>query len=84
MPLIITLWVLDWVVSSLDQTLQILPTSWHPDHLFGFHVPGFGVIFALESGAMFQFGTMLLKIIQPGITNLSMSPDFCGSLTVEE
>ena len=24
-PLVITLWVLDWVVSTLDQTLRILP-----------------------------------------------------------
>ncbi len=46
-PLIITLWVLDWVVTTLDQTLRILPTAWHPDQLFGVHIPGFGVIFAL-------------------------------------
>ena len=46
-PLIITLWVLDWVVSTLDQTLQILPAAWHPDQLLGVHIPGLGVIFAL-------------------------------------
>ena len=60
-PLIITLWVLDWVVSTLDQTLQILPTSWHPDHLFGFHVPGFGVIFALL--VVLTIGAMASNII---------------------
>ena len=46
-PLIITLWVLDWVVGTLDQTLHILPQSWQPDQLFGVHIPGLGVIFAL-------------------------------------
>jgi uncharacterized membrane protein len=46
-PLIITLWVLEWVVSTLDQSLKILPASWQPDQLFGFHIPGLGVIFAL-------------------------------------
>lgn len=46
-PLIITLWVLDWVVSTLDQTLQILPHVWQPEQLFGMHIPGLGVIFAL-------------------------------------
>ncbi|AOW12329.1 hypothetical protein LPB72_15370 [Hydrogenophaga crassostreae] len=46
-PLIITLWVLEWVVSTLDQTLQILPSHWHPDELLGVHIPGLGVIFAL-------------------------------------
>jgi uncharacterized membrane protein len=45
-PLIITLWVLDWVVSTLDQTLHILPMSWQPDELFGVHIPGLGVAFA--------------------------------------
>ena len=46
-PLIITLWVLEWVVSTLDQTLQILPSHWHPDQLLGMHIPGLGVIFAV-------------------------------------
>jgi len=46
-PLAITVWVLDWIVGTLDQTLQILPQSWRPDHLLGFHIPGFGVLLAL-------------------------------------
>jgi uncharacterized membrane protein len=46
-PLIITVWVLNWVVSTLDQTLQILPTTWQPDRLLGVHIPGFGVLLAL-------------------------------------
>jgi uncharacterized membrane protein len=46
-PLAITVGVLDWIVGTLDQTLQILPRSWHPDRLIGFHIPGFGVLLAL-------------------------------------
>ena len=46
-PLAITVWVLDWIVSTLDQTLQILPRHWHPDYLIGVHIPGFGVLLAL-------------------------------------
>jgi hypothetical protein len=46
-PLAITLWVLDWIVGTLDQTLLILPGSWHPDKLLGFHIPGFGVLLTL-------------------------------------
>ncbi len=46
-PLAITFWVLNWIVGTLDQTLQILPFSWHPDQLLGRHVPGFGVLLAL-------------------------------------
>ena len=46
-PLIITVWVLNWVVGTLDQTLQILPAHWQPDRLLGIHIPGFGVLLAL-------------------------------------
>lgn len=45
-PLIITLWVLEWVVTTLDKTLQILPMAWQPDQFLGLHIPGLGVIFA--------------------------------------
>lgn len=46
-PIAITVWVLEWVISTLDKTLLILPASWHPDQLIGFHIPGFGVLLAL-------------------------------------
>jgi uncharacterized membrane protein len=45
-PVAITLWVLNWVITTLDQTLLILPAAWQPDKLLGFHIPGFGVILA--------------------------------------
>ena len=46
-PLVITFWVLQWLVSSLDKTLEILPQAWQPDQLLGLHIPGLGAIFAL-------------------------------------
>jgi len=46
-PVVITAWVLDWVISIMDQTLLILPGRWHPDKLLGYHIPGFGVLLAL-------------------------------------
>jgi uncharacterized membrane protein len=53
-PIAITIWVMEWIVSSLDKTLLILPQSWRPDQLLGMlspglkgvHIPGFGVILA--------------------------------------
>ncbi len=45
-PLGITVWVLEWIISSLDKTLLILPQTWQPDSLLGVHIPGFGVILA--------------------------------------
>lgn len=45
-PLAITFWVLEWIVATLDQTLLILPQTWQPRALIGFHIPGFGVLLA--------------------------------------
>jgi len=46
-PMAITIWVLQWVIGTLDNTLLILPEAWHPDRVLGVHVPGFGVLLAL-------------------------------------
>lgn len=46
-PLGITLWVLDLLIGSMDQTLQLLPPEWHPDRQLGIHIPGMGVILTL-------------------------------------
>jgi uncharacterized membrane protein len=66
-PLIITLWVLDWVVSTLDQTLRILPGAWQPDQLFGMHIPGLGVIFALV--VVLSIGALASNIIGNRLVN---------------
>jgi uncharacterized membrane protein len=46
-PLAITIWLLEWAISSLDKTLLLLPKAWHPDVLLPVHIPGFGVILTL-------------------------------------
>lgn len=46
-PGVITVWVLNWIIGTLDQTLQILPQSWQPDQVLGYHIPGFGVVLTL-------------------------------------
>lgn len=46
-PVAITMAVLRWVIDTLDQTLLILPQAWHPDRVFGVHIPGFGVLLTL-------------------------------------
>jgi uncharacterized membrane protein len=43
-PLGITIYVLVFLVTTLDQTLVLLPENFRPDTVLGFHIPGFGVI----------------------------------------
>jgi len=43
-PLGITIWVLHFLVTTLDQTLYLFPEGLRPDKLLGMHIPGFGVL----------------------------------------
>ncbi len=46
-PLAITLWVLNLIISTMDQSLLLLPAQWRPEALFGFYIPGLGTILTL-------------------------------------
>ncbi|MBB1634497.1 MULTISPECIES: DUF502 domain-containing protein [Cupriavidus] len=43
-PLGITLWVLNLVISTMDQSLALLPEAWQPVQLFKVRIPGLGAI----------------------------------------
>ena len=67
-PLGITIWVLHFLVSTLDQTLLLVPEGARPEALFGFHIPGLGVVLSflllLLTGALAAnfFGERLILI----------------------
>ena len=46
-PLVITLWVLKFIVDVLDQTLLLLPREFQTENWLGLHVPGMGVVMTL-------------------------------------
>jgi len=46
-PLAITIWVLNLIVGTMDQTLLLLPPTWRPDALLPFHIPGLGLLLSL-------------------------------------
>ncbi|BBB64960.1 hypothetical protein UNDYM_0707 [Undibacterium sp. YM2] len=46
-PLAITLWVLHAIISTMDQSLLLLPVEWRPEKLVGFKVLGIGTILTL-------------------------------------
>lgn len=43
-PLGITLWVLHTLVTTMDQSLLLLPAAWRPHAWLGFDVPGLGAV----------------------------------------
>lgn len=43
-PLAITAWVLNLVISTMDQSLLFVPERWQPRTLFGFNIPGLGTL----------------------------------------
>ena len=46
-PLVITIWVLHFLVSTMDQSLALLPPAWQPEALFGRSIPGIGAILTI-------------------------------------
>jgi uncharacterized membrane protein len=46
-PFATTLWVLHAIISTMDQSLLLLPPQWRPEQLVGFQVLGIGTILTL-------------------------------------
>jgi len=46
-PLVITIWVLHFLVSTMDQSLGLLPPAWQPEAFFGRRIPGIGAILTI-------------------------------------
>ena len=81
-PLGITIWVLNLTITTMDQTLLLLPEHWHPDNLLPFHVPGLGIILTfvivLLTGLLIRniFGQRLWAASEKGMLHIP----FVGSI----
>lgn len=47
MPILVTMWILQFIVELLDSSIALLPDAYQPANLIGANVPGFGVLFSL-------------------------------------
>ncbi len=47
LPILATFGILHFIVELLDQTISLLPKSYQPEQLFGFRMPGLGVVLSL-------------------------------------
>lgn len=59
-PLGITVWVLNLTISTMDQTLLLLPDGWQPDNVLPIHIPGLGIILTL--GVVLLTGLLIRNV----------------------
>src|SRR5260370_14989387 len=60
-PLAITIWVLDLIVSTMDQSLLLLPPQYQPQVLFGYQIPGVGALLTVV--VVFVTGVLASNIL---------------------
>jgi len=61
LPILATIWVVSFMLHIMDRTLLLLPTSWRPQALVGFALPGAGLVFALI--VVFLTGLLVTNLI---------------------
>ncbi|HET7199932.1 MAG TPA: DUF502 domain-containing protein [Burkholderiales bacterium] len=60
-PLAITIWVLELIVSTMDQSLLLLPPKYQPHALFGHQIPGLGALLTVV--VVFVTGVLASNIL---------------------
>ncbi len=60
-PFAITVWVLSAIISTMDQSLLLLPVEWHPKTIFKRDIPGLGAI--LTVAIVFVTGLLTNNLI---------------------
>ena len=85
-PLGITLWVLKILADIMDQSLLLVPESFRTEALFGFHVPGLGIILTLAivlaTGALAAnfFGQKVLELGHDLVTRIPIVRSIYGGV----
>lgn len=47
LPITVTIWVINYIISATDSLINLMPKTWQPIHYLGFNIPGLGVIVAV-------------------------------------
>jgi len=46
-PIGLTLYIIVFLIDTADSLLRVIPAKYHPDSVFGFRIPGLGIIFTV-------------------------------------
>ena len=67
-PIVVTVLVVRFILDLMDQTLLLLPAAARPEALFGFHIPGLGLLLALL--LLISTGVLVSNIIGRSLVGL--------------
>ena len=67
-PIVVTVLVVRFILDLMDQTLLLLPAAARPEALFGFHIPGLGLLLALV--LLISTGMLVSNIIGRSLVEL--------------
>jgi uncharacterized membrane protein len=67
-PIVVTVLVVRFILDLMDQTLLLLPAAARPEALFGFHIPGLGLLLALL--LLISTGMLVSNIIGRSLVGL--------------
>ncbi len=84
LPLVITIWILGWIIGLMDSVLNLLPSSLHPNSFLPYAIPGLGVVFTL--GLILLLGFLATSVVTRRLLSLwdsflSRIPIFRGIYT---
>lgn len=60
LPIVVTIFILKFLVGLMDQTMLLVPAKWRPEAVLGFGIPGLGLVLAV----------IVLLITGVAVTNL--------------
>ncbi len=46
-PVLVTVWVIKFIISLMDKSIDLLPHTWQPVNFLGFDLPGLGLVLTL-------------------------------------
>ena len=85
-PLAITLWVLNIIISTMDQSLLFVPERWQPRTFVGFDIPGLGtiltilIVFLVGLLANNLIGNYILKLWEKLLNRIPVVSSLYGSV----
>jgi len=68
-PLGVTWFVLDLFVGFMDRTLLLLPLDYRPENIFGFNIPGLGIVLTLL--ILIVTGVLVANLVGRSLVNFS-------------